>query len=465
MRWVFEELFDRVGESLSACLPLTTTDVLARHIFDDRSGLDLFADPQRSETAIEDFAGAEDAENFRRFSERAKLLFSSFEGPMMRQPRPRVLGVTSTVLGQLTKLLPAMGVGQSLWTCLAKQFRDPRLTQLFGRYATYVGGSPFHSPALLMLIWHAEASGVSLLPGGMITLTDTLEALCLDRGVEFKLGSPATRIHSIDNKVRGVSLQSGEHLDGETILFGGDPSALGGGLLGDDVRQAAPQLRPSERALSAMVWTFAAKASGFNLSHHNVFFGNASETEFGDIFTRRRLPRDPTVYVCAQDRGFGTQPQQEERFQFIVNAPADGDLATLTREDMEQCQNRTFQRLEKAGLRIPMPEISEALTTPQDFANLFPGTGGALYGAHPHGTLKAFTRPTARTRIRGLYLAGGGCHPGPGVPMACLSGQHAAAAILQDRPSTYRSARTATPGGISTASRTVASGASPSSVS
>jgi len=68
----------------------------------------------------------------------------------------------------------------------------------------------------------------------------------------------------------------------------------------------------------------------------------------------------------------------------------------------------------------------------EDFAQMFPGSDGSLYGRSPHGMMAAFARPTARTQTTGLYLVGGGAHPGAGVPMATLSAKHAAAAILSD---------------------------------
>ncbi|MEM6481684.1 MAG: FAD-dependent oxidoreductase, partial [Pseudomonadota bacterium] len=105
------------------------------------------------------------------------------------------------------------------------------------------------------------------------------------------------------------------------------------------------------------------------------------------------------------------------------------------------------------------------LTTPQQWETLFPGSCGSLYGQSPHGTMAAFQRPVARTKVKGLYLAGGGVHPGAGVPMATLSGQHAAEAILRDRTSTSRSRPMAMPGGMSTASATTVGGRSRSSPS
>ncbi|MEO1734282.1 MAG: FAD-dependent oxidoreductase, partial [Pseudomonadota bacterium] len=102
------------------------------------------------------------------------------------------------------------------------------------------------------------------------------------------------------------------------------------------------------------------------------------------------------------------------------------------------------------GIRFdPMPSLHH-LTTETDFACLFPGSQGALYGQSPHGLTAAFKRPTARTPVKRLYLTGGGAHPGAGVPMAALSGKHAAGAILNDLTSTSMSARMAMHGGMST---------------
>ncbi|MGB3626185.1 MAG: hypothetical protein WA989_10160, partial [Henriciella sp.] len=89
-------------------------------------------------------------------------------------------------------------------------------------------------------------------------------------------------------------------------------------------------------------------------------------------------------------------------------------------------------RLQSCGLTLtPAPDTLKA-TTPTDYASRFPGTGGALYGPASHGWRAAFKRQGVWTRKRGLYLAGGSVHPGPGLPMAALSGRAAAMEVLSD---------------------------------
>jgi 1-hydroxycarotenoid 3,4-desaturase len=95
-------------------------------------------------------------------------------------------------------------------------------------------------------------------------------------------------------------------------------------------------------------------------------------------------------------------------------------------------------------------EETTVRTTPAVFNNLFPATGGALYGRASHGWMASFARPGSKTRLPGLYLAGGSVHPGPGVPMAALSGRQAALSVMADFASTHRSLRVAMPGGMST---------------
>ena len=461
MRGVFDALFHAAGARIEDHVTLHRQDILARHWWPDGSTLDLHADPEASAAAVRAFAGPQGERDFRQFSTRAARLFAAFDEPMMQTAQPGIGALTRRVLRE-PALVPLMAPNRTLAQMLSKSFADPRLAQLFGRYATYVGGSPYRAPALLALIWQAEAAGVWVVDGGMHALARAIAGLAGARGALFRYGAEVQEItRDSAGRACGVRLAGGETIPAAAVVFNGDPRALGLGLMGGPVRGAATASLRADRSLSARVWSFAARAtgpaSGDGLLHHNVFFSGDPVAEFDDLHAGR-IPRDPTLYVCAEDRGRPTPPTALERFEIIMNAaplpagPAIAGTGPGPRgpEEITQCRQRTFDTLTRFGLTFdPVPD-HPALTTPAGFEALFPGSAGSLYGQSPHGLTAALARPTARSAVPGLYLAGGGTHPGAGVPMAAISGRHAAEAILTDLGSTLPSRQMATRGGMST---------------
>jgi 1-hydroxycarotenoid 3,4-desaturase len=456
MRWVFDQLFAAVGTTLEAELRIQPLAVLARHWWDDGRQLDLFADPAASLDAVGQFAGAAEARRFKAFCESARAVYQTLEGPYIQSPRPNPAGLTWDIGLKGLATLTALGPMSSLWSSLGRQFSDPRLRQLFARYATYTGSSPWQAPATLMLIAQVEMDGVWSIDGGMHALARCLERLCRARGAVFRYGAACERIELHKGRVSGVRLASGEVLRADSVVFNGDSAALRAGLLGDTVQRAVPARVP-QRSLSALTWSLHAPTSALALDRHNVFFQRPDTApyadEFSDIFAHARLPRAPTVYVCAQDRGAGsaTPSSGQERLLALVNAPAVGDRDNPTPEELDRCETQAFQLMQRCGLDLSPQSTGALRTTPADFHRLFPATGGAIYGQASHGWGSAFSRPTAGTPVPGLFLAGGSVHPGPGVPMATLSGQFAAEALMASPALTRRSRPAATSGGTSTA--------------
>jgi 1-hydroxycarotenoid 3,4-desaturase len=289
-----------------------------------------------------------------------------------------------------------------------------------------------------MLIAHVEQEGVWLVEGGMHQLARVLADLAAEQGTQIRYGAEVAEILVQGKRAVGVRLAAGEQLRADAVVFNGDVEALPDGRLGTAVRRAVPASGASARSLSALTWNLVATTTGFPLVRHTVFFSDAYQKEFDEILVAGRLPTKPTVYICAQDRddqGNWT-PGTPERLLCLVNAPANGDSHPYSPTEIEQCAQRTFSHLNRCGLQIQREPGHTLITTPADFARLFPATGGALYGQASHGWKASFNRPGSRSAVPGLYLAGGSTHPGAGVPMAALSGRLAASCVLEDLAST-----------------------------
>lgn len=431
MRWVFEALFAHAGENLGDHLTMRPATTLARHSWTGEQKLDLFADRARAAEAIGEFAGAKEAKGYLALCAEAKRIYDTLEGPFIRSARPTTTGlIRAAGIRAALRLKPF----EPFWTELGKHLKDKRLRQLFGRYTTYCGTSPFDAPATLMLVAHVEQEGVWLIEGGMQRLADAMTALAQRRGVTIRYDTHVSEIMVASGRVNGVRITGGEVVTADAVVFNGEPTALASGLLGSRVRSAAPLMKFPQRSLSATTWAAIAETAGAPLLRHNLFFSNDYPLEF-KLIQNGMLPTEATTYICAQDRPDteqpGAPPLGPERLLILVNAPPSGDRRAFSQVEIDQCMQGVSSLLQRCGVQIRLVE-PPIMTTPATFHRLFPSSGGALYGPAVKGGMASFKRPASRTSINGLYLAGGGTHPGAGVPMATLSGRQAAASVIAD---------------------------------
>ncbi len=430
MRWIFDELFANAGLAFSEHVSLKASSLLARHSWLDGSRLDLFADQGQSRQAIVELCGPGEGKAYDRFVSKAGRTFDTLDKSFMRAQRPNALQLGMRVGLRGLPGLMAANPFVSLWRELGNIFTDPRLIQLFGRYATYCGSSPFLAPSTLMLIAEAERRGVWLVGGGMQRVADALAAAVTQAGGQIHYDSAATRVEVSQGRATGVTLASGELISADAVVFGGDSQALAEGLLGEGAAPSAQRRGDDGFTLSAITLSAVGTANDFPLAYHTVFFGDDYVDEFDAVIKRGEICDKPTVYICAQDRADHqlASPQGAERLFCLINAPP----RQLSQAFIADGVSRLKAHLGQHGLSMDIAPDAQVVTSPNEFSGLFPASRGGLYGRPTHGPWGSFTRPGAATPIASLYLAGGSVHPGAGIPMAAQSGRLAAASAAAD---------------------------------
>jgi 1-hydroxycarotenoid 3,4-desaturase len=460
MPWVFEALFAAAGANFAEMLRPQPLEILARHFYSDGSCVALHREAAASREAIGEFSGAKAARQFDAFQRYAQTIYETTVQPFIESPKPTPTSIWRDYGLRSFSMLRQLDAHRSLWRAVCSFFSDPRLQQLYGRYATYSGGSPFCTPATFNLIAHVEQSGVWRLPGGMHSLAQAMGGLLQRHGGSVRLQARVQQVQPNSDGTFAVTLHGGEQLLAGSVVVNGGPEALAP-LLGKKA------VRRPGTALSAMTWSMLGRMqrlgpAGGALAYHSVCFGDAYRDEFAAIFARRSITAAPTVYLCAADRldvtGQNAHPAAtgSERLFCLINAPSDGLGAAQVGVEPEPCFKKLQQVLRRCGWDL-QPTSLQVSQTPQGFAQAYPGSHGAIYGAPPHSLRSCFSRAGSRSPIAGLYYCGGSVHPGPGVPMAALSGKWAAQALAADYRSTSLLLPAATPGGTSTQRATVAS--------
>ncbi len=327
--------------------------------------------------------------------------------------------------------LPAYRLGRTMDQVNRSTFRNPKTAQLFNRFASYNGSSPYLAPAMLNMISHLELNeGVFLPREGMVQIPNKVRGLAEKLGVQFRFHEKVEEIDVDDHTVRGVRTAQGIY-PADVVFSNMDVAFTYERLLPKEERPE--RILSQEKSSSAIVFYLGVKRSFPELGVHNIFFSEDYETEYDHIFRKKELYSDPTIYLnITSKRVPADAPAGCENWFLMINSPVNvgQDWDTETRK----MRTIMIEKVSRAlGTDVEALIEEETVMNPVAIEEWYSGKIGSIYGNASNNRFAAFRRhANFSKKIRGLYFVGVTVHPGGGIPLAINSAKIAMRCLRED---------------------------------
>ena len=422
-----DELFELAGKNPRDYFSYRSLPIITRYFYADGTIIDAYQDIDDFAQEIEEKTG-ESAKNvhrlLRKSQEKYEITSHVFLERSLHRWQTYLRWPTLKSALQLHKL----DAFRTMHKANATTFKDPRVVQLFDRYATYNGSDPYQAPATLNIIPHLEHKLGAWLPdGGMYQITESLFQLAKELGVQFHFNQYVDEILVEKNYASGIRIGK-KHMPASRVISNVD--------IVPTYRKLLPLISPPERILSqprsssALIFYWGIDRAFPKLEVHNIFFSQNYQAEFQHLWQQKRIYDDPTIYLYISAKNYPKDaPDGKENWFVMINVPP----------DEEQNWDELIARARKAIIRklsgMLHQDIEELITVehildPRSIASKTSSFQGALYGNSSNNMFAAFLRhPNFSSKIKGLYFCGGSVHPGGGIPLCLLSAKIAVSCI------------------------------------
>ncbi len=433
MRHVLEDLFDFASRKIEDYLTIVPLEPICRYFWSDGTRFDASTDLLKTENEIEKLEQS-DVENFRKYLADAKKKYEIAEKTFLAHS---LNDLPKLLRPKYLKDLFAISSLKTLDKHNKSYFQSPKLQQLFNRFATYNGSSPYQTPATFALVPYVEFGlGAWYVEGGMYEIPKALEKLAKEFGVTIYTESLVEKIEIENGKAVGVRV-GGEVFACDFVIANSDAVETYRNLIDKKARKSFSnrKIEQIEPSCSGFVLLLGTKKQFPQLAHHNIFFSDDYKAEFDAIFNEKRPAKNPTIYVCVSSKTDETQsPNGHENLFVLINAPYTS-AATDWAKEKQSYRDLIIGKLKDFGLKDLESSIDfEQIITPEDFEKKYHANKGSIYGVSSNGIFSAFLRPPNKAKdIENLYFVGGATHPGGGIPLVLLSGKMAGDLILNER--------------------------------
>jgi len=414
--FIFEELAELTGNPLSHYLNLVPCDPYYRIYFDDDTSFDYRGDQASIEAEIAKVS-PQDVEGYRRFLDYSRRIFDRAFTDLADH--------SFHTVWEMLKVAPdliRLRADQSVFKKVSSFIRHPKLRQVFSFEPLLIGGNPLRSSAIYSMIHYLEKTwGVHFVMGGTGALVRALVRMLEDLGGRVELSCPATSIAVEEGRVGGVAAADGRFFPAEVVISNGDVANTYRKLVKPEHRRkwTDRRLERMRYAMSLFVVYFGTDRTYPHLPHHAIVLGPRYEDLLGDIFDRKVVAEDFSLYLHAPTR---TDPSlaPEGCECFYVLSPVPNLQGGQDWESIkEDYADRILASLEKEhlvpGLRQHL--VTKRIFTPLDFERELDAYAGSAFQFEPILTQSAWFRPHNKSEdVEGLYFVGAGTHPGAGLP-------------------------------------------------
>ncbi|WP_073327820.1 phytoene desaturase family protein [Wenxinia saemankumensis] len=427
---VLREIFAACGRELDDYVELRRLDPMYRLQFEDGRRIDATHDPERlaAEVARID---AGDAGRIQAYLDENRRKFDSFR-PILQRP---FLGPRDLTRGDMLKALPKLRPWATVDTELGRWFRNPDVRVAFSFQSKYLGMSPFKCPSLYTIIAHIEYGfGVWHPVGGCNALTGAMARAAREMGVEIRLSEPVTRVMLDGRRATGVETAEGRY-EADAVVMNADFAHAMRHLVPDGARRRWTDRKIAAKSYSCstfMLW-LGIEGRLDHMAHHTIGFSGDYQRNVAEI-DAGQAPEDPTIYV--QNAGITDDTLAPEGHSTLyVLAPVGNLTGGVDWADLAPSyREKVLDRLSRLAGEDIRPRIRyEKMFTPNDWETKMAVHEGATFNlAHNLGQM-LHRRPRNRFEdLDGVYLTGGGTHPGSGLPTIFESARISSRLLAED---------------------------------
>lgn len=416
-----DELFIFSGHNPRNYFNYERVDITCHYFYEDGTNIRAFADKSILKEEIDLKLGGFGSDTLR-FLEESSRIYELTSTIFLKRSLHRFENYLSLdVLKALVKA-HTLHLTSTMNQVNQDYLKDEKLVQLFNRYATYNGSSPYLAPGILSLIPHLEFNIGTYFPkGGMHQITLSLVKLAEMMEVTFHYNQEVDQIAINNRKVKGIRINE-DFFPADLVVSNMDIVPTYKKLLPglEEPRQVIEQ----ERSSSALIFYWNIKKFFPQLHLHNIFFSRDYRKEFHAIFKRFELYDDPTVYVHISSKlNAEDAPEGMENWFVMINVPC--NVGQDWDDFIKIARNRILKKLSRLLKENIAPLITgESILEPRTIESKTSSYRGSLYGASSNHWLSAFIRhPNFNSKVKGLYFCGGSVHPGGGIPLSILSGK------------------------------------------